>query len=645
VVAVPAPGIQTSWVIPALNAATSDMAARGLRFGTVSEFAGRPVQGLSPSATGGTRLAGTTLLWLITIERFLAEWIGFLVGFVLVASVARAVIGAALAIRHGRREERRIDPELQESFDRAAAMGVPGPSATILIPARNESTVIEAAIRDVVASARRLSGSWEIIVIDDASTDATAGLADRAFRAALGSDRSGSGRVVNGPGVGKAGALDTGLAFAVGEFVIMLDADSSPNPDALVHLIGAFADPTVGAVCGRMRVGNPRGRLAWCQVVEYAMANAIERRMFSEFGVMSCVPGAIGAYRRSALDEIGPIPADTIAEDTDLTLTLQRAGWRVEFEPRSNATTLVSTGFRSFWNQRLRWATGILQNVAKHRGMFGRSTTGTSGARVAWLLPYLCVFGGLSILGPLVDATALVALLGCPSGDDKSDPMSARGFRVIDLSLVVGMAMAASLVAVTVSADPSAEHTEVEVRPDERGSAPVVLATPTPVPSTQVPPVPTFPLTGLPAGDAALSSSVGSHLGLRRPHAAETSTPRVFWWQRGHCADGAIRTAARLHAVVSRRRWRLLAGPVAASAAQSLRLAPRSPIPCRTGRVPPTALRLLAECSCRSQRGSGRVSPDLGDDGWLPVGRQPQRLAAGTERPAAARRNRRPVAG
>ncbi len=411
VVAVPAPGIQTSWVIPALNAAASDIAVRGLRFGTVSEFAGRSVHGLSPSASSGTRLAGTTLLWLITIERFLAEWIGLLVGFVLVASVARAVIGAGLALRHRRGERRRIEPDLQESFDRAAAMGAPGPSVSILIPARNESTVIEAAISDVVAAARRLSGSWEIIVIDDASTDATAGLADRALRAAVGGDGIGYGRVVNGPGVGKAGALDTGLAFAVGEFVVMLDADSSPDSDALVHLIGPFADPTVGAVCGRMRVGNPRGPLAWCQVVEYAMANAIERRMFSELGVMSCVPGAIGAYRRSALDEIGPIPADTIAEDTDLTLTLQRAGWRVEFEPRSNATTLVPTGLRSFWNQRLRWATGILQNVAKHRGMFGRSTTGTSGARVAWLLPYLCVFGGLSILGPLVDATALVALI------------------------------------------------------------------------------------------------------------------------------------------------------------------------------------------------------------------------------------------
>jgi len=411
VVAIPAPGIQTSRVIRALDAAASDIPARGLRFGMVSEFEGRPVQGLSPSASRGTRSAGTALLWLITIERFLAEWIGFLVGFVLVASVGRASVGAMLALRHRRRERRRIDPELQESFDRAVAMGAPGPSVSILIPARNESTVIEAAISDVVAAARRLTGSWEIIVIDDASSDATAGLADRALRAAIGGAGIGSGRVVTGPGVGKARALDAGLAFAVGELVVMLDADSSPDLDALVHLIRAFADPGVGAVCGRMRVGNPHGPLAWCQVVEYAMANAIERRMFSELGVMSCVPGAIGAYRRSALDQIGPIPADTIAEDTDLTLTLQRAGWRVEFEPRSNATTLVPTGLRSFWNQRLRWATGILQNVAKHRGMFCRSTRGDNGGRVAWLLPYLCVFGGLSILGPVVDATALVALL------------------------------------------------------------------------------------------------------------------------------------------------------------------------------------------------------------------------------------------
>src|SRR5439155_1055793 len=99
-------------------------------------------------------------------------------------------------------------------------------------------------------------------------------------------------------------------------------------PETLRRLLEPFADPRVGAVSGNTKVGNRRGLLGRWQHIEYVMGFNLDRRMYDVLQCMPTVPGAIGAFRRRALAEAGGLSAATLAEDTDATIAVGRAGWR-----------------------------------------------------------------------------------------------------------------------------------------------------------------------------------------------------------------------------------------------------------------------------------------------------------------------------
>ena len=187
----------------------------------------------------------------------------------------------------------------------------------------------------------------------------------------------------------------------------MVDADTRLAPNALCSLVRPFADAEVGACSGRVHVESPRGVLGHCQALEYAIANGVERRLFATFGVMTCVPGAIGAFRRSALLSIGGFPADTVAEDTDVTLTLQQHGWRIGYEPLAEAWTRPPDSWSGLFRQRVRWSLGVIQNVRKH----GRVVPPKASFAFRLMVPYLAFFSGIAVLAPLVDALAIYHLL------------------------------------------------------------------------------------------------------------------------------------------------------------------------------------------------------------------------------------------
>ena len=105
--------------------------------------------------------------------------------------------------------------------------------------------------------------------------------------------------------------------------------------------------------------------------------------MFEVLECMPTVPGAIGAFRRDALMGIGGVSDDTLAEDTDLTMALWRAGWRVVYEEigdRLDRSAQSRCG--QLWRQRYRWCYGTLQSMWKHRARRagGRARPGASAA-------------------------------------------------------------------------------------------------------------------------------------------------------------------------------------------------------------------------------------------------------------------------
>jgi len=133
------------------------------------------------------------------------------------------------------------------------------------------------------------------------------------------------------------------------------------------RLVAPFGDPRVGAVAGNPKVGN-RGRLLTrFQVLEYVLTLNLERRVYSMLNCVPVVPGAVGAWRWTAVARVGGFRSDTLAEDTDITLTLGRAGYRVRYVPSARAHTEAPETLRQLARQRNRWAFGMLQSLWKHR--------------------------------------------------------------------------------------------------------------------------------------------------------------------------------------------------------------------------------------------------------------------------------------
>jgi cellulose synthase/poly-beta-1,6-N-acetylglucosamine synthase-like glycosyltransferase len=198
------------------------------------------------------------------------------------------------------------------------------------------------------------------------------------------------------PNSGKADALNFGLRQLGDneEIFLGIDADTVIARDAVALLVPRFLNPKVGAVAGNAKVGNRVNLWTRWQALEYITSQNFERRALNTLGAVSVVPGAIGAWRTSAVRDVGAYHTDTVAEDADLTMALLQRGYRVEYEDRALAYTEAPTNANGLMRQRFRWSFGILQAVYKHREAFARKGV------LGWVaLPNIVVF---QILLPLV---------------------------------------------------------------------------------------------------------------------------------------------------------------------------------------------------------------------------------------------------
>jgi cellulose synthase/poly-beta-1,6-N-acetylglucosamine synthase-like glycosyltransferase len=273
---------------------------------------------------------------------------------------------------------------------------------TVVIPAYNEAANIAATVRSLVASDYP---SIEVIVVDDGSTDGTGDI--------VRSLRLPGVRVVRQANAGKPFALNTGIARAVNDLLVLVDGDTVFEPEAIGRLIQPFADPRVGAVSGNTKVANRRGLLGRWQHIEYVVGFNLDRRLYDLGECMPTVPGAIGAFRREVLDAVGGVPAATLAEDTDLTMATLRAGWKVVYEETAIAWTEAPSSLRQLWRQRYRWCYGTMQAIWKHRAALREP--GPAGKLGRRGLVYLVAFQILlPLAAPAVDIFALYGLAFLP---------------------------------------------------------------------------------------------------------------------------------------------------------------------------------------------------------------------------------------
>ncbi|WP_435242359.1 bifunctional polysaccharide deacetylase/glycosyltransferase family 2 protein [Streptomyces cucumeris] len=368
------------------------------KFATVSEGLGQAPAN-SPASTVG-HWQGKALIQVQGIGHTFVDAMTWVLGIAGVLALLRLLLLLFLARTHVRRLHRFRpgSPWLREVNE----------PVTVLVPAYNEEAGIESTVRSLLASTHR---QLQIIVIDDGSTDRTADLATWIDDPRV--------MVIRQRNAGKAAALNNGLVHAQHDIVVMVDGDTVFEPEAIHQLVQPLAHPAIGAVSGNTKVGNRRRLLGRWQHLEYVFGFNLDRRMYEVLECMPTVPGAIGAFRRDALLGVGGVSEDTLAEDTDLTMALWRAGWRVVYEESAIAWTEVPTSMRQLWRQRYRWCYGTLQAMWKHRRAL--TEVGPAGRFARRALPYLFLFQVvLPLMAPIVDVFAVYGVLF-------ADPLSSIG--------------------------------------------------------------------------------------------------------------------------------------------------------------------------------------------------------------------------
>jgi cellulose synthase/poly-beta-1,6-N-acetylglucosamine synthase-like glycosyltransferase/peptidoglycan/xylan/chitin deacetylase (PgdA/CDA1 family) len=375
--------------VAALDKIIPVLLSQGVQFTTVSAGSGLPAADFPANPT--QLLMGRIMLGAVAVAGAVVaalEW-SLLLGGGLV--LLRLVLMMVVAFGHARRSRRACD---------RATTGThwsPG-TVSVVVPAFNEAATIVSTVRSLMASDHLA----EVIVVDDGSTDGTADAVDALGLPAV--------QVIRKPNGGKPSALNAGIAAASNDIVVLMDGDTIFEPATVRRLVAPFADPQVGAVAGNARVADRHSLIARWQHIEYVIGFNIDRRVQDTWGVITTVPGAIGAYRRTALIGVGGISDDTLAEDTDLTITFGRAGWRVVYQPTARAWTDAPASFAQLWRQRYRWSYGIMQSLWKHRhAVVERGRSGHLG-RVGLLLTGLFQIV-LPLVAPMVDVYLVYGLV------------------------------------------------------------------------------------------------------------------------------------------------------------------------------------------------------------------------------------------
>lgn len=319
---------------------------KGYKFVTVSQLAGIPQEKTMPFVVSNDATltkadsVAFSMFWLF--DRSM-KWL-FALGIIL--SLSRLFIISLLALRTRFVKDK---TEFEDGFN---------PFVSIIIPAFNEEKVICQTIKSLLASTYE---NFEILVVDDGSVDNTS----KVVRENFAHERHVKlFTLTNG---GKARALSFGLKKAKGEIIVGLDADTIFAPSTIGELAKYFADKKVGAVAGNAKVGNRLNTVTKWQALEYITSQNLDRRAFASLNAITVVPGAVGAWRREALEKAGGFDSNTLAEDQDLTLRVRMLGYKIAYSEKAFAWTEAPDTLKGLTKQRFRWSFGTLQCMWKHR--------------------------------------------------------------------------------------------------------------------------------------------------------------------------------------------------------------------------------------------------------------------------------------
>lgn len=258
------------------------------------------------------------------------------------------------------------------------------PALAVVIAAYREQQVIAAKVEDVRSNG--YPGELEIVVVaEDPGTAAEA--------------RSAGADVIEpSERLGKAEAINRGVAATNAPVVVITDADTSLEPGSLSALCRWFEDPSVGAVAGEKQVVGSGQDLYW-------RYESVLKQAESRYGNTVAVAGELAAFRRSVFR---PLPSDVIVDDLWIALDVAEAGASIGYEPEAVARESGTTSLAQEWERRTRTSAGALDTVRRRAPLL--SPLSSPVAAPLWGHKVLRL-----LVGPLAHAALLVkALLSAP---------------------------------------------------------------------------------------------------------------------------------------------------------------------------------------------------------------------------------------
>lgn len=368
----------------------------GYTFTTVADLMGKTKDDVMPPVPN---YKGN---YLLRFNYFLAE-AGYYLGkifnaiFILFLVLGSIRLGALLLFSTLQRRKAK-----QQKLHEKADQGL----VSIIVPAYNEEVNAVSSLQNLL---RCDYPNFNIIFVNDGSSDRTLEHVTAAFK------NHPKVTILDKPNGGKASALNYGIASTNADLVVCIDADTKLKPDAVGKLVQHFDNEDVGAVAGNVKVGNENNLITRWQSIEYISSQNIDRQAFGYFNGITVVPGAIGAFRKQAIEDAGGFTSDTLAEDADLTVRILRCDYIILNENSAVALTEAPESMKMFMKQRFRWTFGVLQTFWKNRdALFNQKHTILGFIALPDILLFKYI---MPLFAPFADLLMLIGLATGSAGE------------------------------------------------------------------------------------------------------------------------------------------------------------------------------------------------------------------------------------
>ncbi len=271
------------------------------------------------------------------------------------------------------------------------------PFVSIAVPVYNEKNTIIPTLKSILGLDYP-KNKIEIIIVDDKSLDDTAKIAEDFISL---NELKNIKIIKHKKNLGKAGALNSALRTAKGEFFWVYDADSFASRDLLKRLVLRFqaGGDDVAAVVSITLIHNQGKWIEKMQRLEYLMA-AFTRKLMGSVDTLH-ITNALTLFKTGILKKIRGFDVGNLTEDFEVAMRLRFKGYRIVMCEESNFHTHVPNTIRSMWMQRVRWFRGFIYNNLKYKKMVLNKKYGLLGLYQIPLEVFflLAVFVSVAIFG------------------------------------------------------------------------------------------------------------------------------------------------------------------------------------------------------------------------------------------------------